>query len=295
MLRVHILLFLFTSGFAHAQEKVLSVDGFNLHVKTAGLESREPGTPVLVLESGYGTPMDHWDRVFEGFAEMAPVVAYDRPGIGASEPDEEMPTVKNVADKLIKVLEQLDVSPPYILVGHSQGGAYVRGFSGYYPEKVVGLVIIDPADFTETQENKRDYYDVLGWDEERIDEEFARLEEVRLQGNTDLPESLQEERQVLREMRETDFKELRQHPLPNIPVHIITGGRFDMPERFRSTEYDDEVLFRSKMQHRTNRWIDVIQSVDKGMFFYSADAGHFVHYDDPELVISSVRIILADQ
>jgi len=48
------------------------------------------------------------------------------------------------------------------------------------------------------------------------------------------------------------------------------------------------------MQHRSSRWINVIQSVDKGMFFYSADAGHFVHRDDPELAISSIKIVLQD-
>jgi hypothetical protein len=74
----------------------------------------------------------------------------------------------------------------------------------------------------------------------------------------------------------------------------ITGGRFDMPERFRSKEFDDKALFRSKMKHRVARWTDAIQSVDKGMLFYSGDAGHFIHYDDPELVISSIRIVLQD-
>ena len=42
------------------------------------------------------------------------------------------------------------------------------------------------------------------------------------------------------------------------------------------------------------RWTDVVQSVDKGMLFYSGDAGHFVHFDDPELLISSIRIVLQD-
>ena len=47
------------------------------------------------------------------------------------------------------MLNQLEIKPPYILVGHSLGGLYVRGFANYYPELLAGLVIIDPADFTE--------------------------------------------------------------------------------------------------------------------------------------------------
>lgn len=48
------------------------------------------------------------------------------------------------------------------------------------------------------------------------------------------------------------------------------------------------------MKHRVARWTELIQSVDKGMLFYSGDAGHFIHHDDPELVISSIRIVLQD-
>ncbi len=35
-------------------------------------------------------------------------------------------------------------------------------------------------------------------------------------------------------------------------------------------------------------------TVDKGVLLFSGDAGHFVHWDDPELVISSIRIVLQD-
>ena len=66
-------------------------------------------------------------------------------------------------------------------------------------------------------------------------------------------------------------------------------------QKARQTDaYDEEALFRSKMKHRMHRWTEVIQSVDKGMIFYSGDAGHFVHYDDPELLIASIRIVLHD-
>ncbi len=219
---------------------------------------------------------------------------YDRPGIGESEPDNEIPTIKNVSDKLIRILEYLDIDPPYVLVGHSLGGLYVRGFAVYYPELLAGLVIIDPADFTENNQNKRDYYDVLNWDDSRIDSMLVEIKRGLEKRIEDAPKSIQEEGKVLADLRKTEFKEIAKSPLPNIPVHIITGGRFDMPTRLRSKEFDDEALFRSKMKHRVARWTDVIQSVEKGMLFYSGDAGHFVHYDDPELVISSIKIVLQD-
>ncbi|WP_461100191.1 alpha/beta fold hydrolase [Telluribacter humicola] len=277
---------------AHSQKRAISIDGTRIMINTIGLEKRKEGQPVVVFESGYGTPMDNWDRVLKGVSELAPLITYDRPGIGESEPDNEMPTIKNVSDKLIKVLNQLEIKPPYILVGHSLGGMYVRGFAVYFPEVLAGLVIIDPADFTENHQNKRDYYKPLGWDEARIDKEVAGIVSFLEDRNRDAPPSIKEEGIVLADLRKTEFKEITESPLPNIPVHIITGGRFDAPEDSRTPE--NIAKFRSKMRVRGGRWMDVVQSVDKGMLFYSGDAGHFVHYDDPELLVASIKLVLQD-
>lgn len=277
-----------------AQARFVQQDDVDIWVNTIGLDEREEGQPVIVFESGMGTPMDNWDRVLDGVAAMTPLVTYDRPGIGQSEAVEDMPTIKNVSDRLVRLLEHLEVEPPYVLVGHSLGGVYVRGFANYYPDLLAGLVIVDPGDFTETQENQRAYYDVLNLEETKVDSLIQAFIDIRKNRRQDAPAAIQREGQVLAQMRVNDFEEINSKALPNIPVHIITSGRFDKPMARRSKEYDEEAFFRSKVMHRISRWTDVVQSVDKGMLFYSGDAGHFVHWDDPELLISSVRIVLQD-
>jgi pimeloyl-ACP methyl ester carboxylesterase len=280
----------------YSQKRFITVDNTKICINTLGFENRQKDQPVIVFQSGMGTPMGNWDSILESVSKMAPLITYDRPGIGESDPIEEMPTIKNVSDRLIKILEILKIDPPYILVGHSLGGVYVRGFANYYPELLAGLVIIDPGDFTETQENKRQYFLDIGLKDSYIDSLFKKFdkESVENKSKSTAPISIQNEGTVLENLRKSDFKEICDSPLPNIPVHILTGGRYDTPVRLRRTEYNDSLLFRSKMQHRSSRWIKVIQSVDKGMFFYSADAGHFVHRDDPELAISSIKIVLQD-
>lgn len=290
-------LFLIVSLTAFAQERFITIDGTKIRINKIGIENRKEGQPVIVFESGLGTPMGHWDKILNGVSALAPLITYDRPGIGESEADNEMPTVKNVSDKLIRILKYLDIKPPYVLVGHSLGGAYVRGFAGYYPELLAGLVIIDPADFTETSLNKREPYLDIGLTNDQIDALFDKWDKEAEESKskpTTKPESVIEEEEVLADLRETDFAEISEHGLPDIPVHILTGGRYDTPPQFRIQELNDSLLFRAKMKHRVERWTDVVQSVDKGMLFYSGDAGHFVHYDDPELLISSIRIILQD-
>ncbi|MEL6629098.1 MAG: alpha/beta hydrolase [Bacteroidota bacterium] len=277
-----------------AQRRFVAVDSTKIWVNTIGLDDRKEGQPVLVFESGHGTPMDHWDKVLPGVSKLAPVITYDRPGVGPSEAIEEMPSIENVAHRLVRLLEALEVPPPYILVGHSLGGLYVRGFAIHYPELLAGLVIIDPADFTETHQNKRAHYDVLNWEAVRVDSLIQKFIDNRKRRHQEAPPAIRREGQYLETIRENEFEAIQEHQLPNIPVHILVGGRFDKPEQFRSKEYDEEALFRSKMRHRVSRWTAVIQSVDKGMLFYSAGAGHFVHFDQPELLIASLRIVLKD-
>ncbi|MBL0113020.1 MAG: alpha/beta hydrolase [Saprospiraceae bacterium] len=300
MIKIRLALVTVTYLISHtsfSQKCFITIDSTKIWINTIGLENRKERQPVIVFESGHGTPMDHWDRILAGVSDLAPLITYDRPGIGESEPDNEMPTIKNVSNKLVKILKHLDVKPPYVLVGHSLGGAYVRGFAVYYPELLAGLVIIDPADFTEIRLNKRKPFLDIGITSEQVDTLFNKwnLEDVANKNKpSTIPKSVFEESEVLAQLRETDFKEISDSKLPNIPVHILTGGRYDTPPRFRIKELNDSLLFRAKMKNRIERWTDVVQSVDKGMLFYSGDAGHFVHFDDPELLISSIRIVLQD-
>lgn len=284
------------SGVVFPQKRFITLDGARICINTMGLENRNRNQPVVVFESGMGTPMGNWDPILESVSKLAPLITHDRPGIGESDPVDEMPAIKNVADRLLRILDFLDVGPPYVLVGHSLGGVYVRGFANYYPCLLAGLVIIDPGDFTETQANKRQYFRDIGLRESYIDSLFRKFDAESAENNlkSTAPRAIQNEGAVLAELRQNDFKEISDNALPDIPVHILTGGRYDTPARLRRPEYNDSLLFRSKMKHRSERWMEVIQSVEKGMFFYSADAGHFVHRDDPELAITSIRIVLND-
>jgi pimeloyl-ACP methyl ester carboxylesterase len=44
------------------------------------------------------------------------------------------------------LLHTAGVPPPYVLVGHSLGGAYAYGYAQRYPDEVAGLVLVDPGD-----------------------------------------------------------------------------------------------------------------------------------------------------
>jgi pimeloyl-ACP methyl ester carboxylesterase len=111
---------------AQKKEHLIEMDGNKNYVVSYCLEKRERGQPVIVFESGLGTDLGNWYKLVDQLSTLAPLVTYDRPGIGKSQANDKLPTTTTVASHLRALLKQLGVAPPYLLVGHSLGGAYVR-------------------------------------------------------------------------------------------------------------------------------------------------------------------------
>ena len=78
-------------------------------------------------------------------ASIAPVVAYDRRGIGQSAPDSERQSLRRAAQALHALLQKTNVQPPYVLVGHSWGGLLTRAFINQYAREVIGWVLLDAS------------------------------------------------------------------------------------------------------------------------------------------------------
>ena len=113
----------------------------------------EPGpadaVPVL-LSSGLGGAWYDWDRVVPLLAGLAPVLRFDRPGLGWSEPSAIPPTLAGEAERIRALLTTPGVlgpeAPPAgraVLVGHSLAGFHVEAFARLHPELVAGVVLVD--------------------------------------------------------------------------------------------------------------------------------------------------------
>lgn len=104
------------------------------------------GKPTVILEAGGAS--DHkssWQKVQPQLASFTKVVSYDRPGYLNSERCNGTRDAMTVAKELKEALTKSDIKPPYILVGWSLSGSFVRVFAGLYPQDVIGLVLLDPA------------------------------------------------------------------------------------------------------------------------------------------------------
>ncbi|MFD8751776.1 alpha/beta fold hydrolase [Kitasatospora sp. NPDC059577] len=123
----------------------LDRDGRALRWVEAG---RGGGAPVVLI-AGCGTSSLTWAPVLPELARHGRVVAYDRAGTGASEPNRGAgrvvaPTLDGQLDDLAALVRHLGAGPA-VLVGHSWGGQLAQLLAWQAPELVAGLVLVDPA------------------------------------------------------------------------------------------------------------------------------------------------------
>ena len=133
---------------AYASIDFVTVNGCKVEVLTSGMQNNNAGKPVVVFENGMASGFGSWDTVAAEISRTNAVFRYNRPRIGESGNDSLPPTVDHIANNLRKMLLQKGMKPPYLLVSHSFGGAYIRSFASMYPEEIAGLVFVDPVDFT---------------------------------------------------------------------------------------------------------------------------------------------------
>lgn len=120
--------------------ELVDVGGHNLHLWCSG-----SGSTTVVLESGLGGFSFDWSFVREGISEHARVCTYDRAGYGWSDPVDSHQSSTEVAADLNDLLDGAGEPGPYLLVGHSAGGLYVRAFASLYPNEVAGMVLLDSS------------------------------------------------------------------------------------------------------------------------------------------------------
>jgi pimeloyl-ACP methyl ester carboxylesterase len=111
-----------------------------LHIHCMGA-----GSPTVILEGGSGGHSSDWAWVQPEIARTTRVCAYDRAGVGWSEPSPSTRDAAQIARELRALLDRTGVAGPYVLVGHSYGGLFVRAFAASNPREVAGVVLVDSS------------------------------------------------------------------------------------------------------------------------------------------------------
>lgn len=118
-------------------------DGRTLNLWCAGTSAA--GAPTILLESGWSADSRGWARLMAPLSQRTRTCAIDRAGEGRSSAGPLPRDGRAIARDLADALKAAAVAPPYLLVGHSSGGLYVRQFAIDRPREVIGMVLVDPA------------------------------------------------------------------------------------------------------------------------------------------------------
>jgi pimeloyl-ACP methyl ester carboxylesterase len=120
----------------------VDIGGRRVHMVVMGLDT---GQPTVILEAGMAAFSSNFFWVQNELAATTRVVAYDRAGLGWSDPSAEPQDAQQSAQDLHAALQNAGIQPPYVVAGHSYGGLVVRAFTDLYPEEVVGMVLVDAS------------------------------------------------------------------------------------------------------------------------------------------------------
>jgi pimeloyl-ACP methyl ester carboxylesterase len=120
----------------------VDVGGRALRIVRAG--PAESARPTVVLEHGaFGCASD-WQVVQDRLAAKGlRSVAYDRAGLGHSDPGPKPRDGRAIVADLAALMDALGEAEPMVLVGHSMGGLMVRLFALTHPKRVLGVVFVD--------------------------------------------------------------------------------------------------------------------------------------------------------
>lgn len=275
-------------GAAASVIRIVSVDGQPMRVRVSGLENRTTGRPVVVFEAGAGNSLNAWDSVFSQLVGAAPLVAYDRSGLGESAWDGETPAPRHVTAKLRRLLGIVGAQPPYVLVGHSWGGSLMRYFAGYYPHETAGIVYVDPGPIvTQSIAEELAPFEEIGAGRAGYDAFWSGYAALMERASPAARAEFNVYRGLMR--REVQDRELNEPPV--VPAVIIVAAK-PYPA-LPGLPFDPQKHFAADLHHRLEMLRQWVLDSDFGTMVVTNHSTHAVPREDPDVVVWAVWRVLA--
>lgn len=121
-------------------EGMANVGCGSLHYRICGVAG---DLPDLLMEHGGGGSTSDWSQAEHLLSAQTRVFSYDRAGSGTSPRDDLGRGAAANTQRLAKLVEQLPIKKPFVLVGYSLGGLYARHYAATYPDQVAAVVLVD--------------------------------------------------------------------------------------------------------------------------------------------------------
>ncbi|WP_430510625.1 alpha/beta fold hydrolase [Gottfriedia solisilvae] len=220
------------------------------------------GVPTVVLINGGSGPIEGWYKVFHELAEETTVLAYNRLGVGKSDLPKSPQHGISIVNTLRQLLKEINVSPPYILVGHSLGGLYANLFARQYPEEIAGVVLLDASHPEDVSINETQGALIRGIN--KFLKAFDSFSSHKKWNEVNFVE-------------ETAKQIQQAGSFPDVPLLVLSGDKMPkmMPEH--------------AFQIRRANQMNLVQLSNQGKHILATKSGHFPQLSEPELVISAIQ------
>jgi pimeloyl-ACP methyl ester carboxylesterase len=268
------------------------------------MECSGTGSPTVVFVSGGGDRTETWSKsldpskqaVLPAIAENNRVCAYDRPGTflvtgegvedfepSRSDPVPQPATLQDGVADLHALLSASGERGPYVVVGHSLGGAIAKLYASKYPQDISGLVLIDYLPYQARNaltDEQWGYWKnpLLGSPSEEALAIYPALEQNDNETNF---------------IQDRDAASLKPMPLvvfsadePYNLLPLVEDGT--LPLTIDQAEEFGKLLFQAVLDARA----DLVSQVPGARHITDTDSDHYIHQEQPQLVIDSVREVV---
>jgi len=282
-----------------APGQLVDVGGYKMHINCTG-----QGSPTIILAAGMGDFSITWAKVQPEIARFTRVCSYDRAGFGWSEPSSLPSTASTMVKELHTLLVNASIQGPYLLVGHSMGGMLVRAYAHNYPDKVVGMVLLDSL-----HEERPLRLPALVRANQDMNGQFRMLDLLSATGimallpqlipNPDLPAEAYAQYQAIlattgyfkTAIAETnaiedscaEVRALHITGFGNMPLIVFSAGQEEVIPSL--TDAENQQILKEILVEQSE--LAALSSDSK--LINAEQSGHFIQKDQPDLVIGAIR------
>jgi pimeloyl-ACP methyl ester carboxylesterase len=300
-----------------APGRLARVGRHRLHYRCEG-----SGTPAVVFDAGIAASSLSWSLVQPEVSRFTRACSYDRAGLAWSEFTATPRTMAALVGELRLALQQGGVAPPFVLVGHSFGGIVIRAFARAHPTEVAGLVFVDTLHPEEWCDPSSQQQQLLrgGVFLSRVGAMLARLGLVRLSlsllssGAPSVPRQFSRvfgaKAAALLEHMVGEVQKLPPEVHPSIQAHWSNPRAFHGMRQHLAAlpacsadvasgtdAFGARPVVVLSSGKRDPRWLAADAALagasSNGSHLVSSRSGHWVHLDDPELVVRAIRDVVA--
>jgi pimeloyl-ACP methyl ester carboxylesterase len=254
-----------------------------------------------------------WALVQKPIAQTTRVCSYDRAGLGFSDGSSLPSTAVNIASDLHALLRAAGEKPPYVLVGHSAAGMYIRVYADRYPDDVVGMVSVEGshedqsirgwaigepgqqakwdaflADYDHCVDEARKglhpgtpaFAKCVGEPDPRFSTQINAAQ-MRYAATVRWQQAASSERHAIFYASAEQTRATRRH-FGDMPLIVLTHAPYPRNKDETQALRDQRTLSWEGMHN------EVAAMSTRGIDIIVPGAGHFVQYDRPQVVIDAV-------